>query len=93
MTLCSFKELLQENEENCGKHILVVSYRGIVNPTPLPCTLDPIDTYLGCLKYSQSKASFFFQDRSEENHYYWADHFFHRLCSRCSISERSVKYR
>lgn len=60
MTLCSFKELLQENEENCGKHILVVSYRGIVNPTPLPCTLDPIDTYLGCLKYSQSKASFFF---------------------------------
>ena len=31
MTLCSFKELLQENEENCGKHILVVSYRGIVN--------------------------------------------------------------
>ena len=98
ITLCSFKQLLQENEENCGKHILVVSYREIVNyspppPPPFPCTLHPIDTYLGCLKYNQTKASFSFQDRSKENHYYWADHFFHRLCSRCSISERSVKYR
>ena len=32
--LCSFKELLQENEENCGKHILVVIYLGIVNHYP-----------------------------------------------------------
>ena len=97
ITLCFFKELLQENEENCGKHILVVSYREIVNysppPTPFPCTLHPIDTYLGCSKYNQTKASFSFQDRSKENHYYWADHFLNRLCSRCSISERSVKYR
>ena len=34
------QELLQENEENCGKQILVVSYCGIVNyfnpPPPLP---------------------------------------------------------
>ena len=93
--LCALKELLQENEENCGKHILVVSYPP-PPPPPLsrfPCTLDPIDTDLGCLKYNQTKASFSFQDWSKENHYYWADHFFHRLCSRCSISERSVKYR
>ena len=36
ITLCSFKQLLQENEENCGKHILVVSYREIVNYSPPP---------------------------------------------------------
>ena len=83
ITLCSFKQLLQENEENCGKHILVVSYREIVNYRHL----------FRLFEIQSNQGIFSFQDRSKENHYYWADHFFHRLCSRCSISERSVKYR
>ena len=64
ITLCFFKELLQENEENCGKHILVVSYREIVNysppPTPLPVHPPPHRHLFRLFEIQSNQGIFFF---------------------------------